>query len=377
MPRGPTRRLHKATARLADGSSRTYWYAWKGGPRLNGQPGSPEFEAAYAAAVRERRESPTRGTLAGLVLGFRASPEFADHADSTRAEWSRFLDMIQEERGPLAIGSLPVEALADPRVKQHFLAWRDQWRATPRKADYSLQVLSAVLTWAVGRGLIASNVLLGHTTLYRANRAEQIWTADDIHRFAAAAPSPEVAFIVRLACLTGLRRADLLRLEWSDVGDVAIVLMPNKSRRRRRPKRVTVPLLDETISLLDEIRRQQGRRWEALAEAAKRRGTLEPQRATTVLSNTRGRPWTTNGAEHQIVDTKKKAGVDKHLHDCRGSFATRLRLDGATTSEIADILGWEEHRVERLLALYVDSDRVVRSFAERIRGRAAARRQQA
>lgn len=375
MPRDPTRRLHVATARLADGSIRVYRYAWRGGPRIEGDPGSPEFEAAFAAAVRERREGPTKGTLAGLVVGYRGSPEFADHADSTRAEWGRFLDFIQEERGPLAIGSLPVEALADPRVKQHLLAWRDQWRVTPRTADYAMQVLSAVLSWAQGRGLIASNLLLGRTTLYKNNRADQIWTADDIRRFVAAAPSPEVAFIVRLACLTGLRRADLLRLEWSDVGDVAIVLMPNKSRRRRRPKRVTVPLLDETVALLDEIQRQQDRRWKALAEAAKRKGLLEPARPITVLSNTRGRPWTTNGAEHQVVDTKKRAGVDKHLHDCRGSFATRLRLDGATTSEIADILGWEETRVERLLALYVDTDTVVRTFAERIRARSAARRQ--
>ena len=63
-----------------------------------------------------------------------------------------------------------------------------------------------------------------------------------------------------------------------------------------------------------------------------------------------------------------------HLHACRGSFATRLRLDGATTSEIADILGWTEDRVERLLALYVDTDTVVMAFAERIRAKSAARR---
>lgn len=373
MPHPPTRRLHKVTARLADGSLKTYRYAWKGGPRLRGEPGTPEFEAAYDAAVKEGRAKPTTETLAGLVVTFRGSPEFADHADSTRAEWARFLDLIQDEKGALAIGSLPVAALADARVRQYFLAWRDQWRATPRKADYGTQVLSALLSWAVGRGLISANILLGHTTLYNNNRADQIWSSEEMDRFTAAAPSPEVAYIVRLACLTGLRRADLLRLEWSDVGDIAIVLTPNKSRRRRRPKRVTIPLLDETIALLDEIRLQQGERWTALVKLAERKGRPAPPRPATVLSNTRGRRWTANGAEHQVIDTKRKAGVDKHLHDARGSFATRLRLDGATTSEIADILGWEEARVERLLALYVDTDTVVRTFAERIRARSAAR----
>jgi hypothetical protein len=37
--------------RLADGTRRTYWYAWKGGPPLRGEPGSPEFIASYNAAV--------------------------------------------------------------------------------------------------------------------------------------------------------------------------------------------------------------------------------------------------------------------------------------------------------------------------------------
>ncbi len=370
-----TKGLHKATARVADGSTRTYWYAWKGGPRLDGEPGSPEFRSAHAAAVAERRGGATHGILAGLIIAYRQSPEFADLADSTRKERSRFLDLIQDCKAPLAIGGLPAETLADPRVKQHFLAWRDQWRATPRKADYAIQVLSAVMSWAVGRGRVSANVLLGHSTLYKANRAELIWSADEVAKFAAAAPSLEVGFIVRLACLTGLRRADLLRLEWSHVGEIAIVLTPNKSRRRRRPRTVTVPLLDETLALLAEIRLQQDRRWTELAAAASSKRRPSPPRPTTVLSNTRGGGWSKDGAEHQVIETKRKVGIEKHLHDCRGSFATRLRVDGATSSEIADILGWEEARVERLLSLYVDTNTVVRAFAERIRAKSAARRQ--
>jgi integrase len=292
-----------------------------------------------------------------------------------RVPAGRYLDLIQDQRSALAIGGLPTAVLADNRVKQHLMAWRDQWRATPRKADYSLQVLSAVLTWAAkDRGLIQANVLLGHGALYGANRTDLIWSVDDVARFVAAAPSPEVAFIVLLACLTGLRRDDLLRLEWSDVGDVAIVMMPNKSRRRRRPKKVVVPLLDETIQLLAEIRQQQAKRWQELADAAARKGQIAPTRPTTVLSNTLGRRWSCDGAEHQVIDTKHKAGIDKHLHDCRCTFATRLRLEGASCSDIADVLGWTEDRVERLLALYVDTDTVVRAFAERLRAKSAARR---
>lgn len=28
----------------------TYWYAWRGGPRLRGQPGTPDFITSYVEA---------------------------------------------------------------------------------------------------------------------------------------------------------------------------------------------------------------------------------------------------------------------------------------------------------------------------------------
>jgi hypothetical protein len=42
--------INSKRAKLADGSVRTYWYAWKGGPALRGEPGSPEFHASYNEA---------------------------------------------------------------------------------------------------------------------------------------------------------------------------------------------------------------------------------------------------------------------------------------------------------------------------------------
>ena len=34
---------------------RTYYYAWRGGPRLRGEPGSPEFVASYNEAIADHR----------------------------------------------------------------------------------------------------------------------------------------------------------------------------------------------------------------------------------------------------------------------------------------------------------------------------------
>jgi hypothetical protein len=88
--------LNKVSVRLADRRIVTYWYAWKGGPRLPGKPGDPEFIAAFNEAAAQRK-APSKDTLASLVGRYRASPEFARLTDSTRAEWSRWLDRISAD----------------------------------------------------------------------------------------------------------------------------------------------------------------------------------------------------------------------------------------------------------------------------------------
>jgi len=50
MTRIDLKGIAKVTAK-----GRTYWYAWRGGPRLPGEPGSLEFMAAYNRAIEKRR----------------------------------------------------------------------------------------------------------------------------------------------------------------------------------------------------------------------------------------------------------------------------------------------------------------------------------
>lgn len=365
MTRVRLKGLNSIRKRLADGSTVTYWYAWKGGPRLTGSPGSPEFLAGFNAAHAERKK-PTGEDLRALVSLYRASPEFTGLADATRKVWTRWLDLISDKDGEYAIGGLPWAALDDRRVRADILAWRDQWAHQPRTADYAMQVVSRVLSWGMDRGLLALNAAAGVSQLYKGNRADQIWTDDEVKAFVDAASSPEVGFIVRLACVTGLRREDLAALAWSHVGDVAIIKPTSKSRGA---KSAVIPVLPETKSLLSEIREQQRLRQAELADAAVRKGRPAPVEPLTVLSNTRGRPWKVTGLDSAVQDGKAavKPPIEKHLHDTRGTFGTRLRMKARlTASEIADVLGWDEERAERLLAVYVDRDAVVREIADRI-----------
>ena len=342
-----------------------YYYAWRGGPRLPGQPGSREFMLAYSQAIKNQHGQHD-ATLGGLALQYQASPEFARLAQSTQKEWRRRISMIVADSNPLDIGGIPIAALNDPRVKSDLLAWRDQWQKTPRAADYLMQVLSRILSWGQQRGLLAANAATGMGQLYRSNRSDQVWTADDLDRFAKAATSPEIGCVAKLACLVGLRLHDLITLLWTEVTDIAVIKVTRKGRGRRT---AVIPLLAETRSLLAVIRSQQKLRHVELARLAIARGEEPPTLPLTVLSNTLGRPWKYSGLVTRFNDTRAAAQppIEKHLHDARGTLATRLRKAGLTAPEIADVLGWEESRVERLLAVYVDRTTVVTSIAERVR----------
>ena len=77
--------------------------------------------------------------------------------------------------------------------------------ATPRTADYAWTTLARVLSVAKDRGRLAVNVCERGGRLYKADRSEKIWTADDIRKFKAVAPK-ELRLALMMALWTGQRQ---------------------------------------------------------------------------------------------------------------------------------------------------------------------------
>ena len=114
--------LNWSNKRLADGTLRTYWYAWKGGPPLRGQPGTPEFVASYNEAVASKVATP-QGMILSILQGYQASEDFRCLAESTRRSYVPLIKRIEKE-----FGDFPLSALTDRRTRGVFMAWRDQNR---------------------------------------------------------------------------------------------------------------------------------------------------------------------------------------------------------------------------------------------------------
>ena len=62
--------INSVRKKRADGSVETYYYAWKGGARIRGELGSPEFIASYNEAAARKVVTPI-GTLVSLCNSIR------------------------------------------------------------------------------------------------------------------------------------------------------------------------------------------------------------------------------------------------------------------------------------------------------------------
>src|SRR5215467_15966746 len=100
--------IASATKILASSEKVTYYYAWRGGPRLSGNPGSPEFIQSYEKAHRERHK-PDPSLFKSIIAGYLGSPEFAVLRDRTKSDYMKQLGKIER-----AFGDLPVGALDEP-----------------------------------------------------------------------------------------------------------------------------------------------------------------------------------------------------------------------------------------------------------------------
>jgi integrase len=258
--------LHWSVATLADGTRKTYSYAWRGGPRLAGEPGSPDFIASYNAAVATKTPAP-EGRLLALTQAYQQSQDFLALRDRTRADYVKQIAKIEQR-----FGDAPNKALADPRTRGIFLDWRDELALrSKRQADYAWTVLARILSWAKDRGKITVNPCERGGRVYHGTRVDFVWSVEDEAAFLEHAP-PHLHLPLLLALWTGQRQGDLLRLPWSAYDGVHIRLRQSKTEMR-----VIIPV---------------GTPLKAALDAAKRHGPI-------ILASTDARPWTPDVSGHR------------------------------------------------------------------------------
>jgi integrase len=317
--------VHAVRARLADGTVTTYYYHRRTRKRIHGVPGTPEFLASYVDAATTERPDGNQ-TLGDLIRRYRQSRDFAAKAQRTRRDYDEQLALLDD-----IWGTMPLDVLDDRSVRKGIKDERDRIaERSARRADYFVTVLSIVLSYAVDDGTLRENHAKAIRKLYRADRANKIWSDADIAAFQAVA-SPELRLALRLALDTGQRQGDLLRLPWSAFDGGAISLRQSKTGTD-----VTVPSTAELRAALETA----------------------PRRSTLILTNSRGKPWTSDGFRTSWHKTARAAGIQGvAFNDLRGTAVTRLADAGCTVPEIATITGHTLKSATAILEAYMSRTR--------------------
>lgn len=310
--------VHSVKGKLANGERVTYHYAWRGGPRIKAEEGTPEFAVEYHRLTRARPKGPGAGTLAELIRTYVNSEAYKARKASTRKGYDWALDKIEAE-----FFDMPYAGITQKGFRGEVLAWRDEeFGETPRAGDLVIAVFGMVLAFGVDREIIDRNPLEKVQKLADSTRRDIIWTDEQVAKFRASAPA-RLVLAMELARWTGQRQGDLLRLTWTAYDGYYISLTQAKTGARVRVK-VAAPLK----ALLD----------------AQKRGN-----AVTIITNRSGLPYT-EGFKASWRKAVEKAGIaGVTFHDLRGTFVTLAHRAGSSIKEIAEVTGHEEKEAERII----------------------------
>lgn len=324
MTRVELRGLHVCRKTLRSGRRVEYHYAYRGGPLiwktgLPDPPGSPGYVEAFSK-VRDPKER-NAGRFRALILEYQASADWKKLAPRTRKDYGKWIVEIDRK-----FGDAPLAAFRRPEICHVALKWRDRWNG--RQAAYAWTVLVRIVSWAVGRKILAVNHLAGQESVYEADRSEIIWSDHDIEAFRAVAPGPVLDALV-LATETGLRPGDLVRLSR---GHVETTPRGRRIRLRtaKRKRTVAIPVTPVAAEIID------------------RAGGM------LILANSHGRPWTADQLSKQVTTYRRKAGIHQELrlYDARGTACTRLLMSGASLQEIAVFMGWSVKTAAEMIETY-------------------------
>ena len=279
--------------------------------RLPDTFGTPEFEAAYRAALTGnappsiRRDAPSPRSLRWLVDRYRESAAWRQYSVKTRKEYgSMFESAIQRS------GNAPFAAISQADMQRAV----DRRADTPGQAIMFLKAMRVLFSWATRNGHIENNPTQGVDRPRYKSSGFPAWTMENVEAFRARhAVGTKARLAMELLLLTGLRRSDIIRAGRQHMrGDVFTIRTAKTGAEItiRFPKRIT-----------DLI-------------------AVSPIGDMHFLVNEYGKPFTPEGFAKWFRARCRKAGTTKSAHGLRKLSATLAANGGAAAHELMAQYGW-------------------------------------
>lgn len=334
---------------------------------VDGKPyDAREFSRAADARAYHRRmvgkEAPTgRATIAELYQYW---------TDSNIEGWSR-----NTYRGYVGTGATHIiphigKHSADRLTPRIVSEWMTTLRTTTSAAtcNKALRALRAMLRWARAQGLTDCRAADDARGFRQPRPAAPVaYTPTDVERLANACELLRDATLIRVAAYTGLRKSELLALDWRDVDLTARTLSVTRAldidRSFKEPKSHesrTVPILAPGVRALEEWAKHgdtglvfpgkdgrplQPRNWDRDVLGRK---TTDPEYRTAK-----------NGDRVSLkAGIRVKTGIDLQLHQLRDTYASILLASRAPVVDVQAAMGHESiNTTLRHYAVWLPSSR--------------------
>jgi len=288
--------------------------------RLRSEPGTPEFDEEYSAALhghtrdttKPRLMPPAGGSLAWLVSKYFESATFKRLAKDTCSQRRNILSRICEDHG-----SKPYAQMEDRHVRMI----RDEKAETPGTARNRVNFLRYLFKWAIEEKLSRQNPAIGVRHFRTASEGFHTWTIEEVRQFEAFYPvGTKERLAMSLLFFLGVRRSDVVRLgRPMETDGGSRIRFTEMKGRDRKIKQHELMILPELRSVLDNS---------SLGH-------------DTYLVTKFGKPWVKESFSNWFSEACERAGLPQcSAHGLRKAGATIAAENGATEMELMAIFGW-------------------------------------
>jgi integrase len=307
---------------------------------LPGLPWSPQFMAAYEAAMKgETRpveigiDRTKPGTVAALAVAYFRSSEFLGLSPSTQATYRGIIERLRVEHGHRRVAHLQRDKLTE------MLGNRAK---APAAANNWLRMVRMLMRFAIELGMRNDDPTLGIKTLKIKSDGFKIWEPEQIQNYRAKhAVGTRALLALELLLNTAQRRSDVVRMGRQHVRDGILSI-----RQKKTGTLVEIPILQELQQALDAI----------------------PANNLTFLTTEHSRPFTAAGFGNWFRERCNEAGVLKGYaaHGLRKAAATRLAEAGCTDHQIMAWGGWETLKEVQRYTKAANRKRLAQSVLEKL-----------
>jgi integrase len=281
-----------------------------------------EKELREQAEAGATRRDITQMTIATLLDEYKKDPEVQQ-----MGSWVNLVGLLKwwtDNYGTVRLLNVGVTMLREAREKLRTTATgRSHHKKTraPGTVNRKLMALRSVWNWGHANGFIPQERVWPKKLMMKEPRGRVRYLSDaELARLLEASKAdPVMRAAIVVALSTGIRRGELLRLQWKDLDFVGSKLTVHLSKNGDAR---TVYLTSETIEALKALKK------------------LPVVSTTWVLMQANGKPLNRNPIETRWRKIRKAAALtDFHFHDLRHSCASFLAQNGSNLMQIGAQLG--------------------------------------